>query len=160
MSNEPFYSRVRTFTYNDGDTVKVIEDLGHNQYRHISVRIIGVDCPETRLLAQRKAGEAVASLVHEWLCKAPNKGNGCVLYARSDLPGKYSRRCIGDILWCHAPGPDGIKPAVGGLAEWLLYHELGKPYQGGARSWTYVELNNILNRAKAMTDHGWSHMPF
>lgn len=49
----------------DGDTYDVLIDLGWNEFRYASVRLLGCDTPETNRLATREAGRASLAFVRE-----------------------------------------------------------------------------------------------
>ena len=110
----PVYSVLGNY---DGDTFKLLLDLGYSVHRKVTVRLIGVDTPElrggtveTKTLA-RAARDRARYLV----------GNADKLDFISFGIGKYGR-ALGDII-C-----DDVS-----LVETLINERYGVPYEGGSR---------------------------
>ena len=117
---ELFTCPVKSYRVVDGDTVKCVLDLGYAVFHETSVRIIGIDTPEARG-KEKIAGLPVKELLTRWLA-------GHTLLVRSDKWGKYAKRTLGDVFW---EDVDGGKHYV---SEFILEHELGKPYHGEKRT--------------------------
>jgi endonuclease YncB( thermonuclease family) len=129
----------------DGDTTKVVLDLGHNiPLGHVnnprtwySVRIFGVDTPEKRSRRQKEAGLLVTDVVKKLL---KEKEDDMVVHSIS--LGKYAGRFIGDFLW------EG-----GSLSGFLLENGLAKKYAGKKKEpWTDEELAEIIDRCNGILD--------
>lgn len=48
MSFTPYFYRAEVVSVTDGDTVKVLLDLGIETYKQTAVRLEGINCPESR----------------------------------------------------------------------------------------------------------------
>jgi hypothetical protein len=133
----------------DGDNVKCMLDIGEGEFRWRNVRIAGVDAPETRLLAQRKVGEMVKTIVTQWLYF--HKDNETLrMRVHSIKWDKYAGRIIGEIYFIT---PEGDK--LPSLNHFLLQHELVKPYGGEKKpAWTEEQLDDIAARCKALLVDG------
>jgi endonuclease YncB( thermonuclease family) len=46
MKPDEFYRRATVKRWVDGDTVKVMVDLGFGVWQSVTLRVVGVDCPE------------------------------------------------------------------------------------------------------------------
>ncbi len=71
----------------DGDTYDVLCDAGLNRYPYITIRLLGVDTPETNRAASREAGLAAKAFVE---ALAP-VGTACVITTEPDAMtfGRY-----------------------------------------------------------------------
>lgn len=120
----------------DGDSVEARMDLGGGLVRVVTIRIMGIDTPETNLADQRAAARAVTAVVQRWVSAQPS------LVAEYHEDDKYAGRIDGDL----------VSPAGGqSLSEYLLAHGLGRAYDGGTREpWTAEELAGIMTRAQAI----------
>jgi endonuclease YncB( thermonuclease family) len=128
---------VKAYEVQDGDTVKVMLDLGFCLYHTVSLRVIGVDAPEMRVASQKAAAAVVKRSVAEWLYR-DNEPLICVSIAMD----KYAGRIVGDLMY----GPLS-------LSQWLLNKRLAKPYDGGTKGhWTDEELSAIESRAADFAD--------
>lgn len=130
---------IRSYKVTDGDTVKVVLDLGfHLDYR-VRLRIAGVDTPEIRLLATRKAGEHATRAVTHWMdCFTIRQGYQLIVQS-SVLEAKYHNRILGDIIAWQFAGP------WFSLSDYLLRNGLARVYVGGRRAlWSKEELDAIL----------------
>ena len=134
----------------DGDTVKVVLDRGHQDFKRVSLRLLGLDTPEnknTRLGGplEKKAGIAVGLVVERWIKERKDTHQ---LYHTSERKPKYSGRTVGRLFagWpTFAPGGPEC------LNDYLLEQEVCRPYMGGTKiPWTEDQLNAIIVRAQAI----------
>jgi len=79
----------------DGDTVDAIVDLGFDTWKHIRVRLVGINTPETRTrdLEEKARGLAAKDFVVEMF---KNHQNKFILHSQG--VGKYGR-CLGNIFF-------------------------------------------------------------
>ncbi len=79
----------------DGDTVDAIVDLGFDTWKHIRVRLVGINTPETRTrdLEEKARGLAAKDFVIEMFKK---HSNSFILHSQG--VGKYGR-CLGNIFF-------------------------------------------------------------
>jgi endonuclease YncB( thermonuclease family) len=141
MSTKLYHYGVVKYDVYDGDTVKLILDLGFNlPYGHESkrtskwpaVRITGIDTPELRKRRQKEAGYAVKKVVQRVLAQHDR------LIVQSISLDKYAGRFIGDILM----GAEEIS-----LSEWLIEKGVARRYDGGTkRPWSDIFLKTVYNR--------------
>ena len=108
----PHVYPVTEFEVYDGDTIKVIMDLGMGINYKTSVRVDGINAPEVRG-EEKAAGLVVKSRVEEWL----KDRKIYVKYLRVD---KYGSRIVGKII-----RDDGSE-----LSPYLLQANLAKAYEG------------------------------
>lgn len=115
----------------DGDTFRVIVDLGFRLQVSYAVRLNGIDTPERSTLA----GRYVREVTRHWIA-LQNK-----LLVRSVAADKYEGRFVGVVY-----GDDGES-----LSDYLLENGLAKPYDGGRKlAWSGSELAKVVERAKAL----------
>ena len=112
----------------DGDTVRAQLDLGFDLRYNADVRLRGVDTPETRLIAQRAAGNKAKAFVSRWF--SDNTKKTC----RSFSWDKYGGRILGDFY-----DANGVS-----LSETIIKAGYGRPYNGEKKApWTATELAAI-----------------
>jgi len=112
----------------DGDTVKAQLDLGFDLRYNADVRIMGVDTPETRLIAQRAAGNKAKAFVARWF--SDNTRKTC----RSFAWDKYGGRMLGDFYDTNGAS----------LSDAIIKAGYGRPYNGDKKApWTAAELAAI-----------------
>ena len=107
----------------DGDTIDAMVDLGFSTWKHVRIRLAGIDAYEsrTRDLEEKEKGLKAKARVEELLTLTD--GN-FLLYSKG--VDKYGR-CLGDVR---------IEPNIHNhinLNEKLLAENLAVPYDGGAR---------------------------
>jgi len=121
----------------DGDTVSVMLDRGFNDTKKISLRLIGLNAPETRTrrALEKKAGLLVKSVVAKWLEDNRDKK----LFATSEAKPKYAGRAIGR-MWADSEEDS--------LNTYLLTSGVVKVYTGGKREFTDEELTGIISKCK------------
>jgi len=128
----------------DGDTVEVILDRGFGDLKKVSLRINGVDAPESRTrknLLEREAGKLITEVVIRWVLQNEN----LMFFASSEEKPKYAGRIVGSLL---AGGPAGWS-----LADFLIENGLARPYRGGKRvPWTDRKLKAILKEGRTYLD--------
>jgi micrococcal nuclease len=109
----------------DGDTVEGHADLGFFISRKVTVRLEGVNAPETKG-AEKEVGLMVKQCVERWF-KSQTSGGGMRVWLISKQVDKYGR-----VLGVLTPRGPVIAPLP--LNEWLLSTKLVQPYDGGART--------------------------
>jgi micrococcal nuclease len=127
-----------TYRVIDGDTVEVVLDRGFFDQMTTSLRLGGLNAPEsrTRRALEKKAGLLVKQVVIAWLEGRKDSH----LYATSDQKPKYARRTIGRI-WANNNSNC--------LNDYLLKLEIVKVYNGGTREkFTDEELGSIIERCE------------
>ena len=109
----------------DGDTVRVVADVWPGIVVPVSVRLSGVDTPESRrpkCAAERNAGKKAAQAVRALL----KPGDSVALY---DVHGgKYAGRVVARIQFVNDAG------ARIDLGQWLIARHLARPYFGGHKA--------------------------
>lgn len=121
----------------DGDTVEVVLDRGFNDTKKISVRLLGLNAPEsrTRRALEKEAGLLVKQIVLKWF-----EVNGeAKLFATSEERPKYAGRAVGKI-WAECE-------ATGCLNTHLLSLGVVKVYEGGSRGFSEEELTEIISKS-------------
>lgn len=104
----------------DGDTLEVEIDRGFHDYSRKTVRLLGVNAPETHG-AEREAGEAVRNWLLAWLDRSDAFLTSFPLQLLSlDKPDKFGR-VLGDIS------------TGSSIVAQLLTFGYAKPYDGGKR---------------------------
>jgi len=78
----------------DGDTVDALVDLGFDTWKHVRIRMMGINTPEsrTRDLEEKKRGLAAKDRLIELLSVNDNK-----FILQSHGVGKYGR-CLGELF--------------------------------------------------------------
>ena len=123
----------------DGDTIKLHLDHGFGYTRWVSLRLKGLNAPEsrTRNKLEKKAGLLVKECFYKLIeVELQGRKNG-QLYASTEEKPKYAGRIIGR-LWI-----DDMC-----VNDWLLDLDLAKPYMGGKRGFTKDELNLCIRNAE------------
>jgi len=126
----------------DGDTVSIILDRGFSDTKKISLRLIGLNAPEsrTRRALEKEAGLLVKNIVGKWLEDNKDKQ----LFATSEAKPKYAGRAIGR-MWADSE--------ENSLNTYLLTAGVVKVYTGGKREFTDEELTVIISKCKdVLTD--------
>lgn len=115
----------------DGDTVECVFSVWRNElYVRRSIRISGIDAPEIKT----EAGKLVKKVTENWI-----KSNvGLEVLVLDD--DKFNNRVIGNLV-----GKNGND-----LAKYLLVLQLVKPYDGGTRSWSDIELQHVVDRVNSI----------
>lgn len=116
----------------DGDTIKVLIDLGWRIQHTVSLRLNGVDAPELVGVSEthRRAALNVKQAVSDWTTAAVSMGEVRLI---SDQLDKYGRS-LGDL----------VSDKMGSLCAWLSGIGLVRLYPGNARSlWTEEDLIRI-----------------
>jgi endonuclease YncB( thermonuclease family) len=118
----------------DGDTADVLVDLGFGIYTPKTVRLKGIDAPETRTLNKR---EKAAGLKVKGICqKLLVKGTTLLSYSLDGQDEKYGR-VLGDFV---LPS----ETLLGRLTQILLMGKLVRAYSGDKKKpWTAEELKLI-----------------
>lgn len=130
MFEFPIHSIIKII---DGDSLRLLVDLGFKLRIEADIRINGVDTPEVRG-EQKKYGRFVREQVKQWL---ESRWLGGLTLLSYELD-KYGR-VLGDIR----PNLPTREP----LSSFLLENRLARPYEGGTRgSWTPEELAPIIEQ--------------
>lgn len=123
-------------TVYDGDTMRVIIDLGFSTLRVVTLRLAGLDTPEVTG-AQKKVGLQVREVVRAWM---RNCGPHTVESTSLD---KYGR-CLAIVH-----GKRNGKPET--LNDLLLTNNLANGYAGtGLRSWSNAALAEADGNARLL----------
>ena len=117
----------------DGDSLRLVVDLGFHIRRQVDVRLIGLDTPEPRGYT-RAEGEYAGKQVAAWM-RRHTETRAFLISNRLD---KYGR-VLGEIH----PGYDSAFHAD--LNWWLLNEvKFARPYDGGVRAeWTEAQLRPL-----------------
>ena len=114
----------------DGDTVKMVLDVGFRFYHRTSTRLSGFDAPER----YTTAGKLVKQVVEEWM----RRRAGAMEFHCIKIAGKYGRP-IGTIYQVDNPADS--------IGAFLINAGLAKVYNAGKRSWGDTELRLIETKA-------------
>lgn len=133
----------RLFRVIDGDTLLLGLDLGETSLK-ISLRVIGVDCPETKKTCtlEMKAGQAAKKYVEKLYERV------CIVRVKLTALDKWGGRWVG---YAEVPGGKGVCNcgciARGNcLSTVLLAKGLAKRYEGKKKEeWTEGELTRIAS---------------
>jgi endonuclease YncB( thermonuclease family) len=149
MSTKLYHYGLVAYDVYDGDTVRVILDLGYNiPFGHVNrpvtkwpaVRIVGIDTPEVRKKRQRQAGYAVRDVVNMVMSQHQK------FIVQSIKLDKYAGRFIGDILM----GEEEIS-----LSQFVLDNKIGRVYRGDKKKpWPDRTLKIITNRCRLLLAAG------
>jgi micrococcal nuclease len=123
-----------TYRIIDGDTVAITLDRGWNCTKETSLRLYGLDTPEsrTRRLHEKRAGLLIKELVVLWFKNREHK----YFYGTSDARPKYAKRTVGRI-WA-----GDISDC---LNDYILNLKVAKPYTGGTKEkFTEEEIDVII----------------
>jgi Kyanoviridae endonuclease len=122
----------------DGDTISVVLDRGFSDTKEISVRLIGLNAPETRTrrVLEKEAGLLVKAIVVRWLEEHMDKQ----LFATSEARPKYAGRTVGKV-WAGSESENCLNTH-------LLSLGVVKSYIGGKRNFSDEELGDIISKCK------------
>ena len=120
----------------DGDTIELMIDRGFSDTKKISLRLIGLNAPEsrTRRALEKEAGLVVKSIVTKWIEDHIDKQ----FFATSEAKPKYAGRAVGKI-WADSETENCLNTH-------LLSLGVVKVYVGGKRNFTDEELNLIISK--------------
>lgn len=123
----------------DGDTISVLLDKGFNDNKTVSLRLIGLNAPEsrTRRALEKEAGLLVKAVTTKWIDDRKDEQQ---LFATSEAKPKYANRAVGKI-W-------GISEESDCLNTYLLSKGVVKSYFGGKREFSDEELTVIISKCK------------
>ena len=76
----------------DGDSVRVKLDMGFSMYHKVIARVHGIDTPEVRRRAQKKAGLVAKDFTSNWFAERHEKGKGHTVMFESIARDKYAGR--------------------------------------------------------------------
>jgi endonuclease YncB( thermonuclease family) len=121
----------------DGDSIALMLDYGNNVASYMTLRILGVDCPEIGT----NAGKAVKKVVERWISQIQPDD----IRIESHGLDKYKARFDG-----HIRHKDEIDAT---LASFLLEYRLARRYDGGKRDpWSEDELKAVEKAALKMLE--------
>ena len=166
-----YINKVKHWEVIDADTIRLELDLGYHLSFEINARLIGIDAPETRLLAERQTGRKVSEVALKWLLEAEG-----VEYNPADRlddsPGKPSQStallfdlddsALSGLVFKSSTGSrDKFGRGLGDLfnpenpertlAGYLLRAGLVVPYSGGTkRVWTKEKLDTISVKCESI----------
>ena len=139
MSRNLYNYRIGLIRVIDGDTIVADIDLGFGMcVRKRSIRLAGIDAPETRTtsILEKTAGKLVTEVVRKIL------GQSKVLTIQSREIDKFGRPLARVIL------DDNVR-----LDHALLRLGIAHDYNGGTRrGWTDAELHRISKTCKALLE--------
>jgi endonuclease YncB( thermonuclease family) len=131
-----FIKPVLEYEVIDGDTVRVVLDLGFNIRFSTHIRVYLVDTPEKRVAEQHDAAMAVKQAVEQWFEAIPPDQLMC----ESVCADKYGERWVGDFF--------RLRQSVPTLAEFLIDNKYAHYYDGTAKTpWTETELKMVAAKA-------------
>ncbi len=116
----------------DGDTQKLLLDLGFSAYVGVTTRIVGIDCPEM----STKAGRLVQSCVATWINQVFSIGRFNLRWVSSEVD-MYGRT-LGEFY-------DRSNPEDR-LSSFMLYHGMAKPFHDKRVAWTPAELDVVVSK--------------
>jgi endonuclease YncB( thermonuclease family) len=120
----------------DGDTQKLLLDLGFSTYVTVTTRVVGIDCPEI----STKAGRLVQRFAMTWIDRVFNVrgfnlrwvSTGIDMYGRT-LGDFYNRSNQEDRL-----------------SAYLLFHGVAKPFREKRVPWTPAELDVVVGKCESL----------
>ena len=98
----------------DGDSCKVLVDLGYRVLHQTTIRLLGIDAPERGEPGWAEARDCLGRLLPL----------GLLVTVHTTGPDKYGGRWLGDVILA-----DGTS-----VAQAMLASGLAVPYDGGART--------------------------
>jgi endonuclease YncB( thermonuclease family) len=128
----------------DGDTVEGYADLGFYISRRVTVRLNGINAPETHGDAEKSVGLLVKACVEKWFKVAAATPNQSLWLVSKEVD-KYGR-VLGEI---ELRPVLAFSPAPASLNAWLISIQLVQTYWGGTkRPYTPQELSVIEGIAR------------
>jgi len=124
----------------DGDTQKLLLDLGFSSYVSVTTRIRGIDCPEKSTFA----GRLVLGVVGGWLYQSSSVGRFNLRWVSSEVD-MYGRT-LGDFY--NVVNPEDR------LSSYLLHHGLAKVYAKKREPWSVAELGVVESRCNELVKRG------
>ena len=117
----------------DGDTYDVLVDLGLDTHRYLTIRLLGVDTPETNRRASKAAGLAALAFVMD-VMPVGQPLQRAVVHARLELPEVVHEQVPDPARWDAVAVDEGGDGALAGVA-------LGRPdrAQGGGLAGEHAE---------------------
>lgn len=120
----------------DGDTQKLLLDLGFSTCVSVTTRIRGIDCPEM----STKAGIAVQLCVNEWLKRVFSVGRFNLRWVSAEVD-MYGRS-LGDFY--DRSNPDDR------LSSYMLFYGFARNYREKRARWTPEELDVVMAKCWAL----------
>ena len=130
----PLEAVTEGFCVIDGDTLRVLLDKGDGWYQFTSLRITGVNTPESRTTNDRE--KALAARIKAAVTDLLAGLNPADIKIVSLEKAKFYGRTIGDLQLYSDPSFS--------FSKWLIANQLAQPYEGEARTgWTEEQLDFI-----------------
>ena len=129
---------VESYEVVDGDTFKLLLDLGHGGFAKVSTRMLGYDTPEKVTTVGKKITIVVIRWCRDVLLNPSNR----LLWVSEEKSDKYGRS-LGHMLAVGLEtNEDGFPIPFASLQTMLIVNKLAKPYSGeGKRGWSKQELD-------------------
>jgi micrococcal nuclease len=113
---EPYWYKATVTKVVDGDTVHATVEYGLDQRGDYTLRLAGIDAPET----STNEGKVAKAFAEDWLEARPH----ILINTVKDHREKYGR------YLAYIYNADKVEPS---LNQTLVNEELARPYSGGAR---------------------------
>ncbi len=121
----------------DGDTVRVMLDLGFGIFKQVDVRLAAIDTPELNSKRERRAGQAAQAVAQRWVDAHWDEATRADWYVESIAKDKYDGRIVGDLQY-----------GTTFLSRDLLHAGVARDYDGGKKvEWTAAELEQVERKA-------------
>ena len=139
-----FIYPVKEFDVIDGDSVRVTLDMGFSMFHRVIARLIGIDTPELRRRAQKKAGLVAKSFTTDWFVERFDSKKEHTVMFESISRDKYAGRVGGDFFVFIPNGDGGVRRFGQTLSNHLKAKGAARIYTGGKKEkWTAKDLNSI-----------------
>jgi endonuclease YncB( thermonuclease family) len=116
----------------DGDTQKLLLDLGFATYVSVTTRVRGIDCPEMSTMP----GRLVKTVVAEWIDRVVRVGQFNLRWVSCEVD-MYGRT-LGDFY-------DRSNPEDR-LSSYMLFHGIAKTFHEKRVPWTAAELDVVRDK--------------
>ncbi len=128
----------------DGDSIRVKLDMGFSMYHRVIARVHGVDTPELRRRAQKKAGLVAKGFTDLWFAERITPDTEHTVMFECIARDKYAGRVTGDFFVVIPDGKTGVRRFGQTLSNFLKLKNVGRVYYGGKKEkWTKKELDAI-----------------
>jgi len=128
----------------DGDSIRVKLDMGFSMYHEVVARVHGVDTPEVRKRAQKKAGLVAKGFTSNWFAERHGAGKEHTVMFECIARDKYAGRVIGDFFVVIPDGHSGVRRFGQVLSNFLKVKNVARVYYGGKKGkWSAKELKDI-----------------
>ena len=118
--------------------------MGFSMYHKVIARVHGIDTPEVRRRAQKKAGLVAKDFTSNWFAERHEKGKGHTVMFESIARDKYAGRVTGDFFVVIPDGLNGVRRFGQVLSNFLKVENVARVYYGGKKDpWSAKELKDI-----------------